>query len=58
MKQIFKTYAVGIVTVVSVAAIIVVSLIAKDTQYENAFIYLTGLSIVLITFAEIYSKKK
>ena len=46
------------ISLVVAIAIILVAIIWKDTKYENAWLYITGLSPILMAAFELYSKKK
>ena len=58
MSPIFKNYGAVMISLVVAIAIILAAIIWKDTKYENAWLYITGLSPILMAAFELYSKKK
>jgi hypothetical protein len=45
-------------SIISPISIIVTALVAKDTEYENAFFYVLAFWLVLLPVLDMYLKKK
>lgn len=58
MTDLKQQAVIVIVSLIGAVAIIVAALVAKGTVYENIWLYITGLLIVLLPALDWYFKKK
>jgi hypothetical protein len=59
MKSNLKDQGIIIaVSIIGVTAIIGTALVFKDSEYENVWLYITAILIVLLPLLELYLKKK
>lgn len=58
MTPIFKNHGATIIYVITAIAIVVSALLLKDTEYENAWLYILALGFVLVGIFELYSIRK
>ncbi len=57
MTPFFRKHAAIIVALITAIATVAAALLAKDTAYENAWLYVFSVGIVLGPLVELYLKK-
>ena len=58
MTSIFKKHGAATIWVITAIAIVASALLLKDSQYENAWLYILAVGIVLAGGFEFYSRTK
>lgn len=58
MTRMFKKYGQIILAIIGALAIIATALWLKDTKYENVWLYVFCIWLILYSVLEVYLKKK
>lgn len=58
MTPLLKKHGAAIIWVVTAIAIVAAAWFGKDTEYENAFLYILGAGAILSGVFEVYASMK